>query len=313
MAITLTEAAKLSNDVLLQGVIETVIRDSPILQRLPFIEINGNALTYNREKELGTAAAWHAANGDWTTGTAPEFDQLTATLKVLGRNADVDNYIKQTRSNIQDIEAVVLELAARSLRLEFERAFIYGTTTNYLGMTGNTNSIDGLIKLIATGTASEQVVSMGGTGASLTLAKLDELIDAVKGGPPDLLLMGKRSRRKIQALARAAGTNLEIGEGKLGEFVQYYNGIPIGVSDYILNTHVLTGGVETAVTGGTCSTIYALQFGENAVCGATNGGIQIETIGSLEGKDATRYRLKWYVGLVDFCVQRRAALIGVQD
>ncbi len=45
MALTLTEAAKLSNDVLLIGVIETIIKDSPIIQKLPFIEIVGNGLT----------------------------------------------------------------------------------------------------------------------------------------------------------------------------------------------------------------------------------------------------------------------------
>lgn len=39
MALTLAEASKLSNDVLLTGVIETIIKDSPILQVLPFIEI----------------------------------------------------------------------------------------------------------------------------------------------------------------------------------------------------------------------------------------------------------------------------------
>ena len=49
MALTLAEAAKLSNDIVLQGVIETIIQDSPILQALPFVEITGNGLTYNRE------------------------------------------------------------------------------------------------------------------------------------------------------------------------------------------------------------------------------------------------------------------------
>jgi hypothetical protein len=48
MALTLAEAAKLSNDILLSGVVETIIKDSPILQRMPFIEIVGNGLTYNR-------------------------------------------------------------------------------------------------------------------------------------------------------------------------------------------------------------------------------------------------------------------------
>ena len=37
MAISLAEAAKLSNDVLLQGIIETILKDSPVLQNLPFV------------------------------------------------------------------------------------------------------------------------------------------------------------------------------------------------------------------------------------------------------------------------------------
>jgi len=312
MSITLAEASKLSNDVLLQGVIETVIKDSPVLQVMPFIEIVGNGLTYNRETALA-AAAWHAPLGDWTTETAPTFDQLTATLAVLGRNADVDSFIKQTRSNIQDIEAAVLELAAKSVRQEFERAFIYGCIANYLGMTGDANAYNGLVKLIATMSASAQVIAMAATGGTLTLAKLDELIDAVLGGKPDLLLMSRRSRRKIVALVRASGAYLESVKGEFGDWILMYNGIPIGVNDWILDTHQLAASLETNMTGGTCSTIYALQFGEGAVCGATNGGIQIEPIGALEGKDATRNRIKWYCSMVDFNVKKRAALIGVTD
>ena len=49
MALTLDEAAKLSNDMLLQGVAETIVKDSPVLRQLPFIEIVGNGLTYNQE------------------------------------------------------------------------------------------------------------------------------------------------------------------------------------------------------------------------------------------------------------------------
>ena len=44
MALTLAEASKLSNDALLVGVIETIIKDSPILQTLPFIEIASNQM-----------------------------------------------------------------------------------------------------------------------------------------------------------------------------------------------------------------------------------------------------------------------------
>ncbi|MBI2287576.1 MAG: phage major capsid protein, partial [Chloroflexi bacterium] len=145
-------------------------------------------------------------------------------------------------------------------------------------------------------------------------AMLDELIDAVKGGKPAMLLMSRRSRRKIGALVRAAGGMMETDRDKWGNFIQFWDGIPIGVNDWILDTHVVSGSVETATTGGTCSTIYAIQFGEGALCGLTAPGhLTVEPIGSLETKDATRTRIKWYVSLALFSIVKAAALIGVQD
>ena len=35
MALTITDAARLSNDVLLTGVIETIVKESPVLQTMP--------------------------------------------------------------------------------------------------------------------------------------------------------------------------------------------------------------------------------------------------------------------------------------
>ena len=57
MALTLAEASKLSNDVLLQGVVETIVKDSPVLQELPFIEIVGNVLTYNQLQTIDNLSA----------------------------------------------------------------------------------------------------------------------------------------------------------------------------------------------------------------------------------------------------------------
>ena len=68
MALTLAEAAKLSNDTLLAGVIETMAEESPILQRLPFIEITGNGLTYNREDST-PAAGFYGVGDDWDEDT----------------------------------------------------------------------------------------------------------------------------------------------------------------------------------------------------------------------------------------------------
>ena len=306
MALTLAEGAKLSNDILLQGVVETIVKDSPILQELPFIEIVGNGLTYNQEKTLPSIDFYDV--GDTWAESTPTFEQITANLKIMGGDADVDNFLKATRSNLQDLEAAVIELKAKALRRKFEETFIYGDAT------ANPKQFDGLRKLIDTTTASDQVIAAGATGATLTLSMLDELIDAVKGGKPGMLLMSRRSRRKINALVRAAGGMMETDRDKWGNFTHLWDGIPIGVNDWILDTHTVSSSLETSTTGGTCSTIYAVQLGEGALCGLTAPGhITAEPIGSLETKDASRTRIKWYVSLALFSSVKTAALIGVQD
>jgi len=306
MALTLAEASKLSNDMLLQGVVETIVKDSPVLQRLPFVEIVGNGLTYNQEKTLPSIDFYDV--GDEWAESVPTFEQLTANLKIMGGDADVDNFLKSTRSNVQDLEAAVIELKAKALRDKFEDTFVYGDSGT------NAKQFDGLRTLIDTETAGDQLVAMSDTGATLTLAKLDELIDAVKGGKPDMLLMSRRSRRKLNALVRAAGGMTETDRDMWGNFIQLWDGVPIGVNDWILDTHTLADSVETAPTGGDCSTIYAVQFGEGGLCGLTAPGhLQAEPVGQLEDKDATRTRVKWYVSLALFSSVKAAALIGVTD
>jgi len=306
MALTLTEANKLSNDMLLQGVVETIVKESPVLQQMPFIEIAGNGLTYNQEKTLPSIDFYDV--GDTWAESTPTFEQITANLKIMGGDADVDNFLKATRSNLQDLEAAVVELKAKALRDKFGETFIYGDSAT------NAKQFDGLRKLIDTATASDQVIAAGATGATLTLSMLDEVIDAVKGGKPDMLLMSRRSRRKINALVRAVGSMMETDRDNWGNFVQFWDGVLIGVNDWILDTHVVSGSVETVTTGGSCSTIYAVQFGEGALCGLTAPGhLTVEPIGSLETKDATRTRIKWYVSLALFSSVKTAALVGVQD
>ena len=305
MALTLTEASKLSNDVLLQGVVETIVKDSPVLQQLPFIEIMGNGLTYNQESDLPDIDFYDIGD-EWDEST-PEFEQKTANLKIMGGDADIDNFLKATRSNVQDLEASIIELKAKALKQKFEEVFIYGESSG-------SNQFDGLRKLIDTASAGSQVIAMGASGATLTLEKLDELIDAVKGGKPDMLLMSRRSRRKLNTLVRAAGGMMDTDRDSWGNFVQLWDGIPIGVNDWILDTHTVADSLETSSTGGGCSTIYAVQFGEGALCGLTSPGfLQVEPIGPLENKDASRTRVKWYCSLALFSSVKAAALIGVQD
>jgi hypothetical protein len=296
MALTLAEASKLSNDVLLQGVIETIIYDSPVLQVLPFIEIVGNGLTYNQENQAPTVAFYDV--GDTWAESTPTFTQQTATLKILGGDADVDNFLAKTRSNIQDLEAAVVQLKAKAVQQKFDDSFISGDTAS------DAKAFNGIDKLCASG----QTITMGPDGGTLTLDKLDELVDKIKGGKPEILLMSKRSRRKLTALSRGSGSGImEFDRNQFGQMVQYYSGIPIGVNDWIADNK--TVGVSTD-----CSTVYALMFGEGSVAGLTApGSLQVEKVGSLETKDASRTRVKWYVALALFNTLKLAKLIGVRN
>lgn len=293
MALTLAEGAKLSNDVLVEGVIETVVQESPVLQRLPFIEIVGNGLTYNREN-ASASAAFFAVGDTWAEDT-PTFTQVTSTLSILGGDADVDHYLARTRNNVQDLEAAVVSLKARAVQEKFDDTFINGDTA------GDANSFDGLDKLATAG----QSVPMGANGATLTLDKLDELVDAVRGGKPGMLLMSRRSRRKLTDLARNSGL-LEADHDEFGRAMQFYDGVPIGVNDFISDA-------QTVGTSGDTSTIYAAQFGEGGMVGLSGpGGLTVDRVGSLESKDAMRLRVKWYVSIALFNELKLARLTGVR-
>jgi hypothetical protein len=279
MALTLAESAKLSQDMLKRGVIETIIEESPILARLPFIQVEGNSFKYNQETTLPTAA-FYAPNAVWTEGTATVTQQM-ANLCILGGDADVDNFIQRTRSNLQDQRAIQTQLRAKSVARKFEQTFIYGDDSV------DTNSFDGLGILAP----SAQEITADANGGPLTLALLDQLIDLVKGGKPDLLLMSKRTRRKLKSLLAASAHYVESGSDQFGRQVMLYDGIPVEVSDFQLDTE--TEGSETAA-----SSIYAIQFSESdGLVGLQNGEIEVIDVGQLESKDASRVRVRWYVGL----------------
>ncbi len=293
MAMTKTEAAKLTNDMLLRGVIETIIQESSVLQVLPFEDVTGTAITYNRENAAPTVA-FYAVGDTWAEST-PTFTQETAILKILGGDADVDNFLQQTYCDPNDLEAEVISLKAKATAYEFSERFYIGDAAT------NAKEFDGLYNLVET----SQDIAMGTNGAALTLDKLDELIDMVKPGRPDALCMAKRTRRKLSSLRRASGNLLETDVDDFGRRALFYDGIPILVDDFIPTDE------EQGSSGAVCSSIYAVKFGRQGVMGLENGGIQVERVGELETKDATRTRVKWYCGLALFGTLGLARLGGV--
>lgn len=304
MAWTLTEAQKMTNDVLLKGIIETIIKESPILDKISFRTIVGNGLVYNRESTLPTAN-WYSPGDTWdeSTGTRAQY---TAALKILGGDTDLDEFEKQTMSDQNDLEATLIEEKSKAIAHTFEDVFLYGNATT------NTKQFDGLQALCD----STMRTNMGSstTGAALNLNSLDAAIDAIKPGKPDCLIMNKTIRRRISQFYRtSAGASYHMERGEDGKRLDFYGDIPILVSDFITQTEALSSGDYNAKTGGATSSIYIMKFGQKDLCGLQNGGIQKKRLGELESKDAVRWRIKWYCGLALFSIYSLAIVDGITD
>ncbi len=294
MAMTKAEAAKLTNDLLTRGVIETIVKESQVLGLLPFMEVTGTAVTYNREATM-PAASFYDVGDTWTEAT-PTFTQVSTSLKILGGDADIDNFLQATYADPNDLEAEVIASRAKAVAHKFSDSFFNGDTAT------DAKGFDGLTKLL-NGTGQE--VTAGANGGSLTLDLMDQMIDLVAPGKPDALLMSKRSRRKLSSLRRASGSLLETDVDQFGQRALYYDGIPVIVDDFISDAQT-QGSVSNA------SSIYAVKFGQaTGVMGLEHRGIAIEPVGELETKDATRWRVKWYCGLAVFSMLGVARLRGV--
>src|SRR5215218_8353533 len=166
MAMTKAEAAKLTQDMLLRGVIETVVKESQLLQWLPFLDVTGTAVTYNREATM-PAASFYDVGDTWTEAT-PTFTQVTAALKIVGGDADVDNFLQATYADPNDIEAEVIASRAKSVAYKYNDAFITGDSAV------DPKAFDGLTKTL---TSTTQEFAAGANGAQLTLDMVDQLID----------------------------------------------------------------------------------------------------------------------------------------
>ena len=305
MAMTLVEAAKYSNDVLQAGIIEKLVYDDPILERLPFKEVIGNGLTYDVEKTM-SGASFYSVGDEWNESTS-EVDQHTAVLKILGGDADVDNFLKATRSNVNDLMQEQIDAKIKAVKYLFHRAFWYGY------ITGEPKYFDGFHYLIRSSTSPYDnvvaVSTVSGTPTALSLERLEKATDLCRD-KADLIVMTKLMRRYINKYLKGVGgiTSMDIQ----GKTVQTINEVPIVVDDVLSNNESCDQDYGTNESGATVyghnyadgtalgdddnsTSIFCLKFAPDACCGLQSSPITYDPIGKLEKKDAERIRIKWYV------------------
>jgi hypothetical protein len=323
MATTLTEYKYLGDDAQLRlGIAQTIVKTSPWLADMPFVEINNNESDYKMELTNGGADTYEV-DETWVAKN-PTWERRTAALAILGGDADVDNFGKLA-SKPEDAMARVVEMKARGIAQWFDELAVLGRTTavskyssekNFKGIlrllceceSSTATDLDGaLYSAIGSANNSQVIQAASGASGTLTIDMLDVLVDLVKPSPTHLI-MNPLMRRKLTALARAAGNNLEHDKNALGMPVEKYGKYTILLDDWIPvnfpdpSTLVSAPASYTPTTAVSAtndtSPILAVRFGEDGLCGIHGDGmIQTEKWDKLETKDAKRVRIKFYAGM----------------
>lgn len=291
-SVTLVESAKLSQDMLVQGVIENIITVDRFFEVLPFEGIEGNAVGYNRENALGDIQV-AGIGATITAKAAATFTYVTSALTTIIGDAEVNGMIQATRSNKTDQTATQVASKAKSAGRKYRDMLITGT--------GAADQFTGLLALVAAG----QTLTAAANGANLSFDILDQLLDQVtdKDGEVDFLMMPARTVRAYLALLRALG-GASIGEVVTlpsGATVPGYRGVPIFRNDWIPvnQTQGASGAVCTSIIAGTLDD-GSMTHGIAGLTASQAAGIQVEEVGISETKDEKITRVKWYCGLANY-------------
>lgn len=301
--VTLAESAKLTQDQLVAGLIETIVEVNPLYELLPFTEIEGNALAYNRENALGDVQ-FLGVGGTITAKNPATFTKVTSELTTLIGDAEVNGLIQATRSDYTDQTALQVASKAKSIGRQYQTAMITGDGTG--------NSFQGMLSLVAV----SQTIEAGANGAQLTFELLDQLLDKVKDkdGQVDFIMSSFSMRRKYFSLLRALG-GASINETMTlpsGRTIPMYRGVPWFVNDFIPTNQV------QGTSGAVCTSIFAGTFDDGSnkygIAGLTArgaAGLRIQNVGPKENADETITRVKMYCGFANFSQLGLACLKGL--
>lgn len=137
MALLREIAERLSNDVLLQGVIEEIITEDDLFALLDFAQVDGKSLHYNRELTLPTAD--FLAPNDTVNESAGKVEEVVSLLRAIIGDVDVDSFLNETMSDTNNQAAIQTAMKIKTVGRKFRDALINGNalTCAVNTLTGN--------------------------------------------------------------------------------------------------------------------------------------------------------------------------------
>lgn len=194
-----------------------------------------------------TGGEWVSDAGVTATSEVGSYDRATFEFKTLLTQGQVTRKLQATGRSYADILALEMSAKAEDFANALEDGILNGNLK-----TAQTTVCNGFLTLISAN-ASQVVNNTAGSttfGAALSLQKLDEAIDKVKGSAQrsDLVIVGSFAGiRQLNAALQVDQQFNNVTEIAAGFRVRTYDGIPIIVSTAMKNTLLIasaTGAIE---------------------------------------------------------------------
>lgn len=328
-SVSLADYALLSNSPLVRAVTYSLIESGNIMQDVPLI--NKKSLTAAGVRFEGNLPTvnWSQLNAEGVTtkGTPTAYQEQVYLIR---------NYIDVDKMYIMDENAIVdprsAQVGAYMKSLTYDMNFKFIANDH---VTGDANAPVGLKYRINNGgtfgVRSENKIDGGGVDlaqASATQATankflefLDQLLWSV--GSPEgtgvTLYMNEVMKRRFAFVIRLMGTSggFSIVQDQFGRDIQMYKGAVIRDIGYkqdqstriITVTELATGAADT---GGTYTSIYAVNYSTDYFFGWQFDDINVQDLGLLNNGVIYRTLIDWAVGFMNGSTRSIARLYDIK-
>jgi hypothetical protein len=268
--ISLSDAAVLSNNLLVEGIIADIVTVDEWFKYLPFVVFEGLAYTFTREARLAKAdfsSPGTSLNQTKYQGGAT-FTPVNVNLSAIIADIIIDGQIEDQFSEHNDQLQVQISAKAKEIARIYMNAVVnaarfsgplstsnngpIGIADRFNGMksildaeSGNVDDVNHPFYNGGSPTQTEALVEddpasarNGLPGRVFTLEDLDALIDRVTGAKPDFLMMNSREIRTLRTLLRNTGGGTDaymIQQQGLGNAkpMLMYQDIPVFRNDFV--------------------------------------------------------------------------------
>lgn len=319
--ISLSDAAVLSNNMLVEGIVADIVTVDEWFKYLPFVVFEGLAYTFTREKRLAKAdfaqPGTNLNQSKYQDGAS--FEPVNVNLSAIIAEIIIDGQVEDQFSETNDQLQVQISAKAKQIARIYMNAVVnakrlsgaltqanngpIGIADRFNGMksildaeSGNIDDVNHPFYNTGAATQSENLVEddpssarNGLPGRVFTLEDLDAMIDRVTGAKPDFIMMNSREIRTLRTLLRNTGGGTDSGmlqTTALGSAkpMLMYQEIPVFRNDFISKADPVNS-VSLTVASVTDADTMVLSADPLSTVGAGNANFLL-----VRGSDGLMYR-----------------------